>query len=146
MTKQRVRNNLHTRDVNAASRAALAIQLRAQSLTYDEIARRCGYGTAQSAHKAVQRELNRVVVTNIEELRKEELASLNQLEATCWQRLNDEEYAGGKLFAVDRILQIKERRAKLMGLDMKPEEAMRANAVVIREVVQGYFSVQEQET
>jgi hypothetical protein len=55
-------------------------------------------------------------------LRLEELDSLERLEKICWERLTDKEYPKGALFAVDRILAIKERRANLMGLDVKSDE------------------------
>lgn len=127
-----------TRDVNAAQRAILALKLRAKRLSYDEIARRCGYGSRGAAHAAVQRELDRVVVENVDQLRKEEAASLDELEAACWERLESEDHEKAKLFAVDRILAIKERRAKLMGLDKKPDE-MLGPQIVIEEVPAGYL-------
>ena len=69
----------HNRDVNAAQRAALAVKLRTSKLTYDQIARQCGYSDRASARKAIMRELERVVVTNVDELRREELATLDVL-------------------------------------------------------------------
>lgn len=112
------------RDVNAAQRAMMALQLRAKKLTYDEIAQQCGYNDRAAAHKAVQRELSRVVVENVEELRREEMMMLDRLQVECWKRMEDGEYGRAKLFAVDRLLAISERRAKLMGLDMRPEEQL----------------------
>ena len=128
-----------TRDVNAAQRAALALQLRAKKMSYQQIAIECGYADKGACHHAVMRELERTVVTNVEELRKEELESLELLERECWKRLEDKEYRKGMLFAVDRIVAIKERRARLMGLDIKPEDALAANVVVIREIPSGYL-------
>ena len=119
------------RDVNAAQRANMAVKLRAQKVKYDEIARLCGYGSAGAAHKAVQRELDRTVVQDIEQLRKEEGDSLDQLELECWKRLYDKNYEKSKLFAVDRIISIKERRARLMGLDAQPD-ALPAGTTIIR--------------
>ena len=46
------------------------------------------------------------------------------------------------LFAVDRINAIKERRAKLMGLDQSAKEAAIGNVVVIREVPQGLLVIE----
>jgi hypothetical protein len=126
MPNQRGRNNPDTRDANAAQRAAMAVKLRSMKMTYDEISKQCGYSSAQSAHKAVQRELERVVVENIEELRKEEMESLQSLELECWKIFYDKNKDKSRLFAVDRILTIKERRAKLMMLDRRPEEEVMA--------------------
>lgn len=128
------------RDVNAAVRAALAVKLRAQKVKYDEIARQCGYGSAGAAHKAIQRELRRTISTNVEELRREELASLEVLEAECWTIFFDKAHENVRLFAVDRILSIKERRAKLMGLDVPADVAANANVVIVREVPAGWIA------
>lgn len=115
----------NSRDVNAAIRASLAVKLRAQQkLGYDEIARQCGFASRGAAHNAVQRELARNLSTNVEELRREELATLEYLEQTVLKRMRDEQYAKSMLFSVDRLLQIGERRAKLMGLDKRPDEEL----------------------
>lgn len=116
--------NPPTRDVNAAPRVDMAIKLRATKMKYEDVARQCGYSNASACRKAVMRELNRVIVRDIEALRTEEMDSLEQLELECWKIFSNKEYAKQRLFAVDRILSIKERRAKLMGLDVKPEEEL----------------------
>lgn len=128
-----------TRDINAAQRASMALQLRAQKLTYDEVARRCGYADRGACHRAVQRELQRVVVENVEELRKAEAEGLDQLEAECWKRLKEEGFEKARLFAVDRIIAIKERRAKLMGLDVPTGGNIAAAQVVVRAMPPGYL-------
>lgn len=128
------------RDANAAQRAAMAVQLRAQKLTFDEIARRCGYASRGACYDAIQRELSRVVVENVDELRREEAHGLDELEAKCWERLNaGGDYDKALLFAVDRIIAIKERRGKLMGLDQTQANAMASARVVIREIPNGYL-------
>ena len=125
------------RDVNAAVRASLAVKLRASKVGYEQIAKQCGYASAGAAHNAVQRELKRTLVTNIDELRREELDSLEKLEFECWKRMTDKDFTKGMLFAVERIVQIKERRAKLMGLDIPNKDAAMANITIIREVPMG---------
>jgi hypothetical protein len=132
MDKQGGTNGPPNRDVNAATRSALAVSLRAQKLTYEEIAQRCGYGNASACRKAIMRELDRCVVKNVEELRTEELHSLEQLERECWQRLYNPDYEKSMLFAVDRIIAIKERRAKLMGLDVRTDD-LPVGTTIIRE-------------
>ncbi len=114
--------NPPTRDVNAATRAVKALQLRAEKLTYEEIAHRTGYGNASACRKAVLREMHRVVVTNVEELRHEESAMLDIMHSKCWQSYSE----------VDRILRISEARRKLFGLDAKNDDIM-AGVTVIRE-------------
>jgi hypothetical protein len=135
--KQGGTNGPPNRDVNAATRSALAVSLRAQKLTYEEIAQRSGYSNASACRKAIMRELDRCVVKNVEELRAEEMNSLEQLERECWKRLYDKNYEKSMLFSVDRILMIKERRAKLMGLDIPRDSNENIAQVVIREVPAG---------
>lgn len=124
--------NPPTRDVNTAQRVALALSLRATKLTYEQIAKQCGYATASACRKAVMREMDRCLVKNVQLLRDEEADSLDRLELECWKRLTHKEYSKSKLFAVDRILAIKERRAKLLGLDVHPDDAF-SGVTVIRE-------------
>jgi hypothetical protein len=126
------------RDVNAANRAVMAVQLRAQMLTYEEIAKRAGFANAGTCRKAIMRELDRTIVKKVDELRLQELSMLNQLHDEIWQLFINKANKG-RLFAADRILAISERRSKLMGLDIKADEAISANMVVIREVPNGYL-------
>ncbi len=126
----------HARDINAAERVALAIALRCQKLTYREIAARCGYGTPQACQQAVQREMDRRIVAQVDELRREESALLDALHARIWPlamgqgEADADAVASAKrariapnLWAVDRLLAISEARRRLMGLDAKGDEA-----------------------
>ena len=133
--------SIPNRDINAASRASLAIKLRTQKIKYDDIATTCGYGSASAARKAVVREMQRVVVTNVEELRREELNFLDDLQQKCYTKLlgKDDEAKKGMLWAVDRLIAISERRSKLMGLDVRPDETM-GPQIIIEEVPLGYFA------
>jgi hypothetical protein len=47
------------------------------------------------------------------------------------------------LFAVDRIIAIKERRARLMGLDVPTGNNLAIGQAIIREVPAGYLGVVE---
>lgn len=142
---QRVPN----RDINAAQRAVHALSLRAQKLTYEEIASKTGYSSASACRKAVMREMDRCVVKNVESLRSEELFILDSLHSAVWLSIfpgddtesEDEEdekpsRKKGKqklnLFAVDRLLAISEARRQLMGLDAKPD-AIPDGTTIIRE-------------
>lgn len=145
MSRNRPNNatqSIQRRDMNAAERVALALKLRAARQTYDQIAAACGYDSRGSAYKAVQRELQRNISANVEEMRREELAMLDALQQECYTRMKDKSHDKAMLFAVDRILQISERRAKLMGLDTKPDDRP-ANLVVVREVPVGLLGIEE---
>ncbi len=128
-----------TRDANAAKRAVMALELRTSGMSYEQIARECGYSDRSAAHRAVQRELQRVVVKNVEELRGVEAQTLDVLQMECMKLFLDKENKG-RLFAADRILAIMERRAKLFGLDVRPDEA-NGPQVIIEEVPAGYLAL-----
>jgi hypothetical protein len=125
--------NMGRRDVNAAQRAILALKLRSQRLTYSEIASRCGYGSAQAAQRAIARELDRCIVAQVDILRREEQAMLDQLHAKVWQRAIGEEDGRPDLAAVDRILKIAEARRALFGLNAKANEGIPPAEVIIRQ-------------
>src|SRR6266851_3323103 len=136
---QRV-TNPPNRDVNAATRAATALQLRAERLTYDEIARRAGYSGPSASRKAVLREMDRVVVKAVDELRTQELHMLDVMHTEVWQLFMDKKNKG-RLFAADRLLAISERRARLMGLDLTNDNAIAAAQIIVQEVPAGYLAV-----
>lgn len=127
-----------TRDVNAATRATHAIKLRAQKMQLTDIAAQCGYASAGACYNAIQRELQRTVVENIEDLRREEALILDKLHERCMEAAMDQSNRGF-LFAVDRVIAIRERFAKLYGLDVAKESNIAAAQVVIREVPHGYL-------
>jgi hypothetical protein len=125
------------RDVNATNRVALALELRAKKLTYQEIANQCGYGSAGAAYKAIQRELDRVVVEKVEALRKEECYMLDKGHMECWELFMDKNNKN-RLFAYDRVLETSRDRRKMLGIDVKPEEAI-GPQFIIREVPAGFL-------
>jgi hypothetical protein len=143
MSEHKTKQGLQNRDVNATSRASLAVKLRAQKVKWEDIAKACGYTNPGTAHKAVMRELERTISEDVAELRREELDSLERLELECWKRLSDKEYSKSMLFAVDRIVAIKERRARLMGLDIPTNNNLAIGQAIIREVPQNYLGVVE---
>jgi hypothetical protein len=124
--------------VNSAQRAALALKLRAAKLTYDQIAVQLGFSDRSACRKAIQRELDRVVVSNVEELRREEGYMLDQMHTECWQLFMDKKNTY-RLYAADRILSISEARRKLLNLDVKPDE-IAANITVVREIPSNYLT------
>lgn len=133
------------RDVNAAERATMAIELLKQRFSYEEIARRCGYADRSAAHKAVKRELNRRIVPKIDEYRQQELDILDEIHRKVWVvAFETPDKEDGKiktnLWAVDRLLELSRDRRKLLNLDIQPEEIAAAQ-VVIREVPFGLLSV-----
>jgi hypothetical protein len=107
------------RRVRAAQRRREALELRMAGATYQDIGEVLGVSKTR-AIKAVQealRELQDLTVEKAEELRSTELARLERLQRVVWQRAigTADQPASDK--AVWRVLQIMERRAKLLGLD-----------------------------
>jgi hypothetical protein len=90
-----------------------ALGLRRAGITYDEIARQIGYSNASGARKAVMRALRRTLQDDADATRQLEAERLDRLQAGVWSAA-----AGGDVQALDRVLKIMDRRAKLLGLDV----------------------------
>ena len=137
MAKAKARHTTE-RDINATVRGKLALELRTAGLTLDEIARRCDYANRSGAFHAIRRELDRIPVEDAEQLRKIEHLRIEQLYALVFPLVaggvtlseedddddDDEPKKKNKvnLFAVDRLIMLMERHAKLMNLDVRPDD------------------------
>lgn len=104
------------REVVAAEKVARALGLRKMGVTYEVIARECGYADRSAARKAVAHALDAMKVN---------AAEADALRALEGERLDDLYRAAiqpalrGDLPAIDRVLKIMERRARLFGLDLQ---------------------------
>lgn len=99
---------------NALDRQQEALELRKSGASFAAIARTLGVSTTQ-AYNDVEAALAEAVNRNVgkaDELRQLELQRLDEVFFGIYQRA-----VGGELKAVDRLLRISERRAKLLGLD-----------------------------
>ncbi|MFP4137465.1 MAG: helix-turn-helix domain-containing protein [Halomonas sp.] len=99
----------------AAQRRAEAMRYRLTGLSYDGIAKRLGCSRSQ-AHRLVTKELQELAKQareDAEAVREMELARLDRLQQALWEQATDD----GNHGAVDRLLRVMERRAKLLGLD-----------------------------
>jgi AraC-like DNA-binding protein len=136
--KQSTTQGVPRRDVNAAERACMAIDLLKQRLTYDEIARRCGYSDRSAARKAIQREMQRRIVPKIDEYRAQELDILDAIHQKVWIEAFETPNKDGEiktnLWAVDRLLELSRDRRKLLNLDVQPEQEL-TNQNYIKEIV-----------
>jgi hypothetical protein len=100
--------------VTAAERAAQALDLRKAGMTFRQIGEHMGV-TEGRAHQIVTRELARLNAKRqeaAEAVTRLELERLDSLLAAVWGKAEK-----GDLAAVDRVLSILARRAKLLGLD-----------------------------
>lgn len=108
----------HRKDAAAAARALQALQLRKEGCTYEQIAQQCGYRSRSGAYDAVQRELQRTMQEPADDVRQLEVMRLDDL-----YRAMIPKALKGDTWSVDRCLKIMERRAALLGLDVKVENA-----------------------
>lgn len=131
----RAGNGRFDRDPDTAARDAQACELRAQGLTYAAIGAELGLSKSQ-AFEGVQRALRDTLQEPADDVRRLELIRLDELAQHARQVLLGTHYVvsqgrvvrltrGGipleddapKLAAIDRLLRIQERRARLLGLD-----------------------------
>ncbi len=102
------------RRLTARERERKAMELRLAGATYAQIAQALGISQA-GAHKAVMRALKRLnekLNEQAEQVRRLELERLDRMLLALWPQAQK-----GNHGAVDRILRIMERRARLLGLD-----------------------------
>lgn len=107
-------NNTASRKVAALQRRQLCVELRRSGKSYDEIAHQVGISKSQ-AHRHVESalaEAREAIDADAVELKAQELDRLNAMLSGLWT-----EARRGNHGAVDRVLKIMERRAKLLGLD-----------------------------
>ncbi len=97
----------------ARKREADALELRLGGATYEQIAGRLGYKNRSGAMRAVQRALDKLISPeNVESLRQLELERLDRLLLGIWSSA-----VRGNPPAIDRVLKILERRARILGID-----------------------------
>lgn len=132
---RRGRTGKFVKSLESAERDREACRLRARGASYEAIAEQLGYGDASHARRAVNACLVAVQAEGVEELRAVQNYQLDVLTQTVIEVLERRHLvisASGKvvehgdttitddgpvLAAVDRLLKIMERRAKLNGLD-----------------------------
>lgn len=96
-----------------AEKVRKAIELRKAGATYDKIAEALGYENRSGAYKIVVGALRDLVQEPAKELRTLEAERLDAMTLALWTRAQK-----GDLPAIDRLLRIMERRARLLGLDL----------------------------
>ena len=102
--------------ISRSERAEQALSLRKAGLTYKEIGRRMGF-TEQRAYHLVTQELarlNQQRAEAAEAVSRLELERLDRLLAAIWDKAQ-----AGDFGAIDRVLSIMARRARLLGIDLE---------------------------
>lgn len=108
-----------TRKVKAHEKRVMALELRKAGLTLDEIARQVGYRSAASVHNAIRIAMQQSLQEPADEVRQIELERLDKMHRALWPQAIRGEHG-----AIDRVLRIMERRAKLIGLDAPAKQVL----------------------
>jgi hypothetical protein len=98
-----------------AARWARALELRKAGASFQQIADQLGYAGPSGAYQAVMSALDATLREPGESVRTLELERLDRMTLGLWQGAIAGEYQ-----AVDRVLKIMDRRARLLGLDVLP--------------------------
>ena len=93
---------------------ARALELRKAGVGYQEIADELGYASASGAFEAVKSALDRMLREPADALREIELDRLDTMWSSVWENV-----LAGDLDSIGTALRITERRARLLGLDVK---------------------------
>ncbi len=120
---------------DAAERAAEAAKLRTTGMSWQDVADALGFADASGAYRAAQ-DAMRAIAEPARELRAIELARLDFALRTAWQAMTAKHVTVSQgrvvldpvsgeplrdwapnLAAIDRVVKIGERRARLLGLD-----------------------------
>jgi hypothetical protein len=96
----------------ALDRQLAALTLRQAGCTFEQIAHRLGYANRASAWHAVQAGLTATWQAPTDERRRLEVQRLDAAHQALWPRA-----IRGDLHAIDRVLRVMVRRAKLVGSD-----------------------------
>lgn len=107
------------RRLEARERWIAALELRKKGLTFDAIAQELGYAGRQQSYTAVMKALKETLREPSDELRSLEAERLDTITDALWG-----DAKRGDTGAIDRILKIMERRAKLLGLDVPKDESL----------------------
>lgn len=105
--------------IQATLRQNEAVKLRLTGLSLAEIAERLGYASAGGAHHAINHALKKTLQEPADTLRKLECERLDALLLGLWPAA-----VAGDRRAVETILNLMSRRARLLGLDMPTTVAM----------------------
>jgi hypothetical protein len=103
--------------VRRIQRRADALTLRADGHTFDSIGDELGI-TRQAAQQLVTRAISDLPKESIAEVRALESLRLDALQAAIWA-----DALAGDVRAVDRVLRIMERRARMLGLDLQQADS-----------------------
>lgn len=91
-----------------------AVELALAGANLEQIAQAVGYADKSGASRAIHRSLDRHEAPAVQEMRALENARLDRLQTVLWPTA-----MAGDLKAIDRLLRLFERRARMNGLDQQ---------------------------
>lgn len=100
-------------DPDTLEKEAQILALRRLGATFDQIGKQLGYASASGAYNAYRRACLKIIYEEVEETRKMEMDRLDNAQTRIMPAVNL-----GDIQAVNALLRIMERRARLLGLDM----------------------------
>lgn len=110
----------------AREREAKVLESRLRKEPFAQIAEELGI-TKGAANKAFFRALRRIPEAFAAQVRKEELESLELIEARVWREVDKPGQKATQIYqGIDRLLAIKNRRSRLLGLDSPTEITLRS--------------------
>lgn len=107
-----MRNTAAVAKVKALDRQLQALELRKAGASYRQIANALGFKGPSGAHAAVAQALTDTLSEATDALRTLEAERLDALMVALWKTATQ-----GNQGAIDRVLKVMERRARLLGLD-----------------------------
>lgn len=132
----RTRGGRFARTLEGAERDAEAIRMQIGGATYQEISDTLGYGGKSNAHRAIKDAIAQIPAEDVRELRRVSSLRLDRLTSEAFAVLERDHVHisqggkvvrddggqivlddGPKLAAIDRIVRVEERRARLFGMD-----------------------------
>lgn len=100
--------------IEVNEKQARAMELRKAGCSFQEIADELGYASPSGAYEAVKAALDRTLREPAEALRTIELERLDTMWTAVWENA-----LAGDLDSIATALRIAERRARLLGLDVR---------------------------
>jgi hypothetical protein len=117
-------SKINTPSAETIAREQHVLELRRAGASFDKIAQEVNLHSRSDAHKIYKRALARTLMEPAAEIRRLEADRLDRLQLAVWTKA-----LRGDLPAVDRVLRVMERRARLLGLDHADGIAERALAL-----------------
>lgn len=108
------------RIITATEKQRQALEMRKAGKSFDIIAENLGYRDRSGAYRAIARALRKTIQQPAEEVRTLEVERLDAMLQAMWTQAKS-----GNQGAIDRVLRIMERRAKLLGLDAPTKSEIR---------------------